>query len=138
MEYTYSCPYCKSILNVENRIIFLIETSKKHKKGLLLLNPHLGEYNYVSHPTITFEEGEKVEFICPVCHKNLTASEINSKLVHVNMVDSDNKDYHIYFSKIAGEHLTFMSNEDHIIEKYGKHSSRYMDYFVSKLDKIKK
>lgn len=61
-----------------------------------LLNAELGDYTVISHPALKFETGERVEFLCPVCHKNLTASGINDHLCMVLMVDENDKEYEVY------------------------------------------
>jgi len=51
------------------------------------------------------------------------------------LIDENNKEYDVYFSKICGEHSTFKIREDDIIEKHGEDSSAYLNYFMSKLKK---
>lgn len=132
----YCCTKCKSVLNTPRAIIFLAET-KSGNKGLLLLNPHLGEYTYNNLPGLKFAQGESVEFFCPVCQHNLSAKSINKNLVHLKMRDLKGKYFDIYFSKIAGEQSTFLLSENKIIEKYGENSSSYLDYFNAKLKDLK-
>jgi transcription initiation factor IIE alpha subunit len=67
-----------------------------------LLNPGLGNYDLIHHATMKFDEGEIVEFLCPVCHADLTANEINKNLAYIIMIDEDGKEYHVFFSKICG------------------------------------
>jgi hypothetical protein len=101
--------------------------------GILLLNPELGNYSYISSPDLKFEKGEKIEFMCPVCSENLEAKQINKNLVCLLMTDKENKEYNVYFSAIAGEHMTFKIEEDNVVERYGEDSSEYFDYFTSRL-----
>ena len=133
MTNNYLCPHCKAYLRIWKNIIFTIRKCDDDKKGLILLDAELGNYSVISHPALHFIEGECVEFICPVCHKSLTASGINDHLASVIMVDENNEEYDVYFSKVAGEHSTFVIKKDDIIEKYGENSSAYMNYFMSKL-----
>jgi hypothetical protein len=51
------------------------------------------------------------------------------------MIDEDNKEFEVYFSKICGEHSTFLIHEDDVVEKYGEDSSSYVNYFMSRLKK---
>ena len=132
MKKNYLCPHCRSFLRVWNNIIFTVKKCEDDTRGLILLNAELGNYSVISHPAIHFKEGECVEFICPVCYKNLTASGINEHLACVLMINENNEEFAVYFSKIAGEHSTFMIKKDDIIEKYGEDTSAYLNYFMSK------
>ena len=134
MESNYQCPECKSFLQIGENLIFTIHATKGGKRGLIILNPGVGNYAYINHPSFKFEEGEMVEFYCPVCHENLTAYEISNHLVKVIYLDSEGMQYELYFSKIAGEHTTFKIERDSIIEKYGEDSSSYLNYFMAKLN----
>lgn len=137
LKINYQCPECLSYLRVWNNIIFTVKSSNKNKQGILLLNPELGNYSIISHPALRFVPGEKVDFICPVCQFDLTAKEINDKLVKIFMVDEKNNKFDIFFSKIAGEHSTFKIEKDTIVEKHGEHNSSYMNYFLGKWEKRK-
>ena len=106
-------------------------------QGILLLNPELGNYDLIHHSSIKFEEGDILDFICPVCRADLTATDINRNLATVIMIDENNKEFDVYFSRICGEHSTFLIHEDDIVEKYGKDSSAYVNYFMSRLKKRK-
>ena len=141
MEYplklNYLCPHCRAYLRVWNNIIFIVQSEVKNLRTILLLNPALGNYDLIHHTAVKFEEGEILKFMCPVCHADLTATGINNNLVRVVMIDENNKEFDVYFSKICGEHSTFLIHEDHIIEKFGEDSSSYVNYFMSKLKKSK-
>ena len=133
MKIHYLCPHCHSYLRVWNNIIFSVKSTEGNKQGLLLLNPELGNYSYVSHPSLKFIEGEKIDFYCPVCFINLAAKQINENLVKIIMLDEQLHEYDIYFSNIAGQFTTFKISKENIIERHGKHSSSYVNYFMSKL-----
>ena len=105
--------------------------------GLLLLNPELGNYEFISHYTLEFDKMECLVFFCPVCGSDLTADDVNEKLARIKLVDKDQKEYDLYFSKLRGEQSTFKISNGDIVEKYGKDSSSYVDYFMSKLKKDK-
>lgn len=132
MKTRFLCPHCNATLRVRKNVIFKVRT-EDHKMGIMLVNPKLGNYHYVSSPDLKFEDGEKVEFMCPVCCENLSAKEINDDLVDVIMIDKENREFHVYFSSIAGEHTTFKIEKDNIVEKYGEDSSAYLNYFSKKL-----
>ncbi len=135
LKENYLCPHCNSHLRVWNNIIFTIMSNKNKKRGLLLLNPELGNYSYLSHASLKFEDGEIVEFFCPVCQTNLAAKEINENLIKIAMIDENGKEYEIFFSKIAGEHSTFKIEKDNILENFGDDVSSYYNYFSSVLKK---
>ena len=132
LKVNYLCPSCRSYLRVWNNIIFTVKYQSGLKRGILLLNPELGNYDLIHHSSLKIEEGDMVEFLCPVCHANLTAVEINKNLAHVLMIDENNKEFSVFFSKICGEHSTFKIKEDDIVESYGEDSSGYVNYFMSR------
>jgi hypothetical protein len=135
LKINYLCPKCRAYLRVWNNIIFTVKYQSGQKRGILLLNPGLGNYDLIRHATMKFEEGEMVDFLCPVCHADLTATEINKNLAHIIMIDEDGKEYHVFFSKICGEHSTFKIKEHDIVEQFGEDSSAYVNYFMSRMKK---
>ncbi len=130
MKNTFQCPYCLAHLRVRENIIFRVKT-KEMQKGMLLLNPELGNYSYISAPDLKFAKGEKVDFYCPVCCEDLVAKGINPNLINVRMKDGDSE-YDVYFSSVVGEHLTFKIHEYDIVERYGEDYSAYVGYFTQK------
>ena len=137
LNINYLCPSCRSYLRVWNNIIFVVKSNTRNLKSILLLNPELGNYDLIHHSSVEFKEGEMLDFICPVCHTDLTAVEINTNLARIIMTDENNKEFDVFFSKICGEHSTFLIHEDDIVEKYGPDSSVYVNYFMSRLKKRK-
>jgi len=124
----FICPHCKGHLRVSNSIIFLTKTTKG-KSGLLLISPELGDYSVKMHPTYNnFEEGEVVNFICPICYENLDAEEYDKNLAKVIMQEEDGKESTIVFSKIVGKKCTYQVS-DSDIKSYGKHSGEYESTF---------
>ncbi|MCK4663448.1 MAG: hypothetical protein KAT68_11320 [Bacteroidales bacterium] len=125
MKTNYLCPKCKGFLNVEEYIIFSTRT-KNNKTGLILLHPELGNYKILNHPKYTYEEGEYLEFFCPICHKSLSIGG-KEKLAKVLMVDEDNKTFDILFSQIAGEKSTYKIIGNNV-ETFGEHKDKYVDF----------
>ncbi len=123
---SFICPHCKANLNVCDHIVFGAE-KKNGDKGLILLNQELGNYNATFHENFKPEEGEKVEFHCPACHKSLT-SEKADDLAKVQMIDKEGNSFEIHFSKIKGEKSTYKI-EGESMDLYGDHSKRYINYF---------
>ena len=129
MKTNYLCPKCKGFLNVGENVIFSTR-NKNHDVGLVLLHQELGNYKVIKHPDYNYEEGECLEFFCPICHKNLSTGD-KEKLVGIIMVD-ENKTYNVLFSQIAGEKSTYKIIGDNV-EAFGTHKHKYLD-FLNSLD----
>ena len=127
MAKDFHCPYCKGILNVQDKIVFSVKT-KQGLRGILFLDPELGNYKTITNPSFKVKEGELNQFLCPICHSNLTALEINENLVKVLMVDDSMRVYEVLFSGIAGEHCTYKL-KDRELEAYGEDSEKYQNFF---------
>ncbi len=137
LDVNYICPKCRSYLRVWKNIIFSVKSCTEDEQGKLLLNPKLGSYEFSSHYMLDFKEMECLDFFCPICGFNLTATDVNKNLARIIMIDENQKEYDLYFSRLRGEHSTFKISDDNIVEKYGKDSSSYVDYFMSKFKKEK-
>ena len=137
LDVNYLCPDCRSYLRVWNNIIFSVSSCTEDKRGLLLLNPELGNFEFISHPKVDFKRMDCLEFFCPVCGADLKATDINKNLARVIMIDENQTEYDVYFSRLRGEQSTFKISNGDIVEKYGKDSSSYVDYFMSKLKNAK-
>ncbi|UCH64400.1 MAG: hypothetical protein JSW63_07120, partial [Ignavibacterium sp.] len=95
------------------------------KNGLLLLHPELGNYTVINHKLFQISEGEFVEFTCPICQENLT-SEIDNNLASVFMIDKEDVQHNILFSKINGERCTYkITGGD--VESFGEDATNYFD-----------
>ncbi len=137
LEVNYICPKCRSYLRVWKNIIFSVKSCTEDEQGNLLLNPKLGSYQFNSNYMLVFKETECLVFFCPICGSNLTATDVNKNLTKIIMIDENQKEYDLYFSRLRGEHSTFKISDNNIVEKYGKDSSNYVDYFMSKFEKEK-
>ena len=137
LKNNYLCPHCRSYLRVWNNIILIVKSVSRNLQCILLLNPKIGNYDLIHHSSIEFNEGEMLDFICPVCRADLTAFGIHKNLVRIIMINRKNLEFDVYFSKICGEHSTFVIHKDDIIEKHGENSSAYVNYFMSRLKKDK-
>jgi len=124
MKENFLCPHCRGYLNVGENIIFTVKNNMGDS-GLLLLHPELGNYEVTKHPLFFYEEGEHLEFHCPLCHKKL-ASDIHDNLAKVIYTDEKRDEYNILFSIVAGEKSTFkMIGEN--VEVFGEHAKNYFD-----------
>ena len=127
MENFYLCPYCRGHLRVGDNIVFKIRNTLR-EKGLLLLHPEVGDYSSIVHPHFHFEDGERIDFFCPICMSSLDA-DLDQNLVQVLMVDSEGREQEVYFSRIAGEESTLqVSNEE--LMSTGMHSHRYKHFIL--------
>lgn len=126
MKTHFFCPKCHGYLSVGNRVIFTIK-KKNLDLGLLLLNPKLGEYTYEYHPSMKIDEGEEIEFFCPMCGYELTYEGANN-LVKIRMSVDDNEAFWVIFSKKKGERCTYKIAHDGSKEHYGEHADPNIDF----------
>lgn len=127
MDNSYLCPYCRGNLKVSGHIVFSAK-SKSGNRGILFFSPKLGDYQIQHNQNFNFSQGERLEILCPMCHANLTAMNVNKNLAEVILVDQKNDEYDIYFSEIVGEKCTYkIHNKD--VETFGENSSNYMNFF---------
>lgn len=130
MTTDYICPHCKGHLLLEEHLIL---TAKHNEETgmLLLMNPEVGNYQTVYHPSNIIEDGKKFDFYCPICHVRLS-SELNENLVMVLMKDEKEKVYELHFSRIAGQKSTYkiMGKE---VQTFGIDAPHYLD-FLSLID----
>jgi len=131
----YKCPFCHSHLLIGNKIVLAFEIRNPLRRGVILFEPELGNYTITVHPTILFKKNEIVDIYCPVCVRNLQAEEVNQFLAKLILVDRDNQQFDLYFSRLAGEHATFKVLNERIVEKFGTETSKYIGFAV---DRIKK
>ncbi len=119
----YICPNCKGHLNVGDSLVFATRTQRKHK-GLIILNPEVGNYEYAHHDKYVLNDGEKVDFECPICQSDLTSSQnVDYAMIHM-VVEEDGAEYDLYFSKETGNKSTYVvANE--VVESFGEDALDY-------------
>ena len=127
MATEFLCKACRGVLNVKTSIILAAQNMKTAKRGLVYLNPELGNYTTTTHHSFKLEEGEEFLYTCPICHSRLNSAKYDH-LVRIIMVDDNRKEYDIYFSDIAGEQCTFKLSGSQV-EKQGPDVRRYNKYF---------
>ncbi len=123
----YLCPKCNGQLNVANYIILKIKVKSK-SEGLILFETKLGSYKVLKNTTCSFNEGDHVNFFCPLCHENLSITDVNRDLAKVKMIDQTDTEFEIVFSEIAGEHCTYKIS-DSKVEVFGENSGKYINFF---------
>ena len=131
----FLCPKCKGQLRVGEHIIFKVKNDKK-ENGIILLSPQIGNYSSIKHPSFEYQQGEIVDFHCPLCNRSLQ-SDIHKNLALVLMKDEEGKSFAVYFSQVAGEHSTYEVNGDSVhatgedagVYTYFKIGEKFKKYF---------
>ena len=126
MAAQYLCPVCRGQLRVKNSIL-ITAISKTNKKGLIFLDPEIGNYSKTTHPSFQLLPGEEYMIYCPICHATLNREE-NPHLVKVIMIDDNGNEFEIFFSNVVGEECTFKI-KDKKVEMTGSDAERYKHYF---------
>mgnify|MGYP001574551048 FL=1 len=129
MAVEYLCKVCRGHLNVKTSII--LAASNLHdraQRGLVYLNPELGNYTRTTHPSFQLKEGAEYIYACPICGAQLNSMKY-LHMVRILMKDDDGKEYNIYFSGIAGEKCTFKIRGNKIEQKSGPDVKIYDKYF---------
>ena len=106
MANDYLCPVCRGQLRIENSLVISVK-SKMNKKGLIFLNPEIGNYGKVAHPTFDIIPGDEYTIFCPICHATLNREE-NPHLVKLNMIDEKGVEVDVFISGIVGEKCTYV------------------------------
>lgn len=123
----YLCKACRGHLQVKSSIVLAAQKMNTTVRGLVLLNPDLGNYTKTTHPSFEIKEGEEYIYTCPICHSLLNSAKY-SHLVRIIMIDDNKKEYDIYFSDIAGEKCTYKLSKGEV-EVKGPDANLYTKYF---------
>jgi len=94
--------------------------------GLISLHTELGNYGVEKHPDFDFQEGEQLDFFCPICHAELTSGR-HKNLTRIIMIDEQKREFEILFSKVAGQKSTYKITGE-TMEIFGDDSAEYLDY----------
>ena len=124
MATDFKCPHCSNLLNVGENIVFTAR-NKWGKEGLIMLHPDIGNYSVLKHPSFEVLQGERLDFYCLYCNKQLI-SDMNPDLAKILMVDENGLEYEIHFSQIAGQHSTYKIIGENF-EIFGEDASEYLD-----------
>ena len=122
----FLCPHCKGHLNTGGHVIFSTK-NKKRQKGLILLSPKVGSYNYEHHENYNFQKNEVIEFSCPICGHSLESSK-NQNYASIIMVDHNNEEYEMLFSRKEGDKSTYVVARDSV-ESFGEDALSFDDIF---------
>jgi transcription elongation factor Elf1 len=126
MATDYLCKVCRGHLQVKSSIVLSAAKKNHSQRGLVFLNPDLGNYTTTTHPSFKIKEGEEYIYTCPICHSQLNSAKYKH-LVRIIMIDEQGKEYNIYFSGIAGEKCTYKINK--VEETRGPDVNIYDKYF---------
>jgi len=126
-ENDFKCPKCLGHFNVAGKLIFATRTKSNHK-GLIMLSPHVGNYEFEHHNNYHLQDGEMVDFHCPLCGIDLTSSKHKEKAMILMVDEDDRSEFELYFSKVAGNNSTYIvANEK--VESFGEDAGYYEGYF---------
>jgi hypothetical protein len=128
MAVEYLCKICRGHLNVKTSIVLAASKLHSSTRGLIFLNPEIGNYTTTTHPSFVIQEGEEYIYTCPICHSQLNSTKYKH-LVRLIMIDEKGKEYNIYFSDIAGEKCTYKLRENKVEVKTGPDVETYDKYF---------
>jgi predicted SprT family Zn-dependent metalloprotease len=127
MAIEYLCKVCRGHLKVKTSIVLAATKTNSSERGLIFLNPEIGDYTTTTHSSFTIKEGEEYVYTCPICHSQLNSAKYNH-LVRIIMIDEDKKEYDIYFSGIAGQKCTYKIRGKKM-EIKGPDAKLYTKYF---------
>jgi hypothetical protein len=128
MAVQYLCKVCRGHLNVKTSIILAAQKVNSNKRGLVYLNPELGNYTSTTHETFQLLKGEEYIYTCPICGAQLNSRKYYH-LVRIVMIDEQGKEFNIYFSDIAGEKCTYKIRGTKVELAKGPDVQRYDKYF---------
>jgi hypothetical protein len=129
MDNEYLCKVCRGHLKVKTSIVLAAANIKdRSQKGLVFLNPEIGNYTKTTHPSFQIKEGEEYIYTCPICSAQLNSMKY-LHLVRIIMLDERGKEYNIYFSGIAGENCTYKIRDNVVEEEKGPDVRIYNKYF---------
>ena len=100
-------------------------TATQGMAGMLVgLHPEPGNYEIHLPPGVERQPGERWDFFCPVCQESL-ASRADDNLCVLDLRGDDKVLRRVLFSRIAGEHATFVLADEGAPEAHGEHAGHY-------------
>lgn len=115
MSWEYSCPHCKVMLNPDRSVILAMQRGSV--RVLVGLHPRPGKYEVHLPPEVEVQPGSRWDFFCPACHAELV-NTIDPNLCEMEL-RMDDGPLRILFSRVAGQHATFIMNDTVLNEKHG-------------------
>ena len=126
MNWTYTCPHCRAVLNPDESIMLLAERGELC--CLVGFHPQPGNYEVYLPPAVEMPAGTRWSFSCPVCRQALTA-ELSDELCALDMT-SGGDPHRVYFSRVAGEQATFVVTAEGLLTDHGIHTDRHLEHLV--------
>jgi uncharacterized protein YbaR (Trm112 family) len=123
MREIFRCPHCKHVLNPNIKIILAAKVG--HSRGLVLLSPVPGDYQFIADPELPIQDGEMASLCCPVCSESLVSPN-NKQLCELIMEKGGPQKSRLQFSRVFGEHATFIIDGQHV-EAFGENADDYND-----------
>ncbi|MBU0551929.1 hypothetical protein KJ940_10605 [Myxococcota bacterium] len=120
MSRTYFCPHCKAILNPNIKVVLAVQAHGQ--RGLILLSAQPGDYEVIVAPAFQLNEGDDVDFFCPVCQASLRCPQ-DSHLAELGF-RSINGEGRVEFSRVYGEHATYFVTKEEI-SSFGESADLY-------------
>ncbi len=127
MAIEYLCKVCRGHLKVKTSIVLAASKTNSSERGLIFLNPEIGDYTTTTHPSFAIREGAEYVYTCPICHSQLNSAKYNH-LVRIIMIDDEKREFDIYFSGIAGQKCTYKIRGKKM-EVKGPDAQLYSKYF---------
>ena len=121
MSWEYSCPKCHAMLNPDRTIV--LTATHDGDRVLIGLHPQPGKYEVYLPPAVHTVDGDHWTFACPMCQGDLRTDEDENLCELVLSIDGE--PLRILFSRVAGEHATFIMHGREVRERFGDDSPRY-------------
>ncbi len=123
MHWTYSCPRCRGILNPDETVILVAENAGT--KVLMGLHPEPGVYTIHTPANVDVKPGSRWLLKCPLCKADLR-SDLSEDLAHLDM-NCGGDSHRVFFSRVAGEHATFVVSAEGLLHDHGIHTDQYVE-----------
>jgi len=121
MNWSYSCPHCRSGLNPDETITLVGEQGDL--RTLVGLHPEPGNYRAYLPAAVQVERGTRWRFFCPLCQHDLVSEE-SEELCALDLVIAGDR-RRVLFSCTAGEQATFCIRDGEVIESHGGDVERH-------------
>lgn len=121
MSWLYICPYCNARLNPNQTLILLAEHDSL--RILVGFHPEPGNYEIYFPADAGLKQGQVWDFFCPVCRADLKIGE-DEKMCAVTMLEPE-VSRRVLFSRVAGEHATYVIYDQELEHRYGKDAQGY-------------
>lgn len=125
MKNLFLCPHCQAVLNPNIKILLVVSHLKK--RGMILISPQPGNYNYIWDNSVLAEakEGDLLTFCCPVCGDDLI-SPTDKNFAHMQLARPGQEIKRVEFCRIFGKCATFVVDGDNITS-YGEDVAHFQD-----------